>query len=531
MGEIGKNITVIEQKNDIILVDCGMTFPEDEMLGIDIVIPDITYLFKNRNKIKGMVLTHGHEDHIGAIPYILPKLNIPIYGTKLTLGLLETKFKEHKLENVNLNVVKNGDTIKLGSMEVEFIKTSHSIPDSSALAITTSAGVIIHTGDFKIDYTPIDGDTTDLSRFGELGRKGVLALMADSTNAERPGYTMSERTVGNTFKEIFSSHKHRIIVATFASNVHRIQQIINASEDNNRKVVLSGRSMVNTTTVALELGYLKIKDDKPTVVVQGSGINQTIIKTAIDQTLEMNNAVTSAIMHNPNLLHNKILDKISNSGDYMNDITNKSSDRTVLYFYTLIGMACLYSGFFGIVAVNQNEANLSKLGSRLCVSPTKRSTTLMASLMAGLAVSYIGQLLLYVFLAYILKINFGQNGWAILLIMLFGCLAGVMLGMLVSACNKKGENFKTGLLLGVTMFFSFLAGMMGTRSIKYLIDVNMPVLAYINPVNLISDALFSTYYFGLSGRYWTDLIALIGFIVVSVLLSWIFLRKRKYASL
>ncbi len=278
-------------------------------------------------------------------------------------------------------------------------------------------------------------------------------------------------------------------------------------------------------------GYLKIKDDKPTVVVQGGGINQTIIKTAIDQTLEMNNAVTSAIMHNPNLLHDKILDKISTSGDYMNDITNKSSDRTVLYFYTLIGMACLYSGFFGIVAVNQNEANLSKLGSRLCVSPTKRSTTLMASLMAGLAVSYIGQLLLYVFLAYILKINFGQNGWAILLIMLFGCLAGVTLGMLVSACNKKGENFKTGLLLGVTMFFSFLAGMMGTKSIKYFIDVNMPVLAYINPVNLISDALFSTYYFGLSGRYWTDLIALIGFIVVSVLLSWIFLRKRKYASL
>ncbi len=278
-------------------------------------------------------------------------------------------------------------------------------------------------------------------------------------------------------------------------------------------------------------GYLKIKDDKPTVVVQGSGINQTIIKTAIDQTLEMNNAVTSAIMHNPNLLHDKILDKSSTSGDYMNDITNKSSDRTVLYFYTLIGMACLYSGFFGIVAVNQNEANLSKLGSRLCVSPTKRSTTLMASLAAGLAVSYIGQLLLYVFLAYILKINFGQNGWAILLIMLFGCLAGVTLGMLVSACNKKGENFKTGLLLGVTMFFSFLAGMMGTTSIKYLIDVNAPVLAYINPVNLISDALFSTYYFGLSGRYWTDLAALIGFIVVSVLLSWFFLRKRKYASL
>ena len=278
-------------------------------------------------------------------------------------------------------------------------------------------------------------------------------------------------------------------------------------------------------------GYVKIKDDKPTVVVQGNGINQTIIKTAIDQTLETNSAVTSAIMYNPNILHDKILEKISASGDYMNDITNKSSDRTVLYFYTLIGMACLYSGFFGIIAVNQNEANLSKLGARLCISPTKRVTTLMASLTAGLAVSYFGQLLLYVFLAYILKINFGQNGWAILLIMLFGCLAGVTLGMFIGVCNRKGENFKTGLLLGVTMFCSFLAGMMGTTSIKYLIDVSVPILAYINPVNLISDALFSTYYFGMSSRYWTDLIALIGFVVVLILFSWLFLRKRKYASL
>ena len=278
-------------------------------------------------------------------------------------------------------------------------------------------------------------------------------------------------------------------------------------------------------------GYIKIKDNKPTVVVQGSGINQTIIKTAIDQTLEMNSAVTSAIMYNPSILHDNILAKISNGGDYMSDATNKSSDRTVLYFYTLIGMACLYSGLFGIIAVNQNEANLSKLGARLCASPAKRLTTLMASLMAGLVVSYFGQLILYAFLAYILKINFGQNGWLILLIMLFGCLAGVTLGMLVSACNKKGENFKTGLLIAVTMLFSFLAGMMGTTTIKHLIDVNVPVLSYINPVNLISDALFSTYYFGLSGRYWADLIALIGFTLVSVLLSWLFLRKRKYASL
>jgi len=260
LGEIGKNITVIEYKEDIMLIDCGMTFPEDEMLGIDVVIPDVTYLFKNREKIRGIVLTHGHEDHIGAIPYILTKLDIPIYGTRLTLGLLENKLKEHRLENVKLNVVKHGETITLGAIEVEFIKTGHSIPDSSALAIHTPVGVIVHTGDFKIDYTPIDGDVIDLNRFAELGNKGVLALMADSTNAERPGYTMSERTVGNTFKEIFANHKHRIIVATFASNVHRIQQIINAAEQNNRKVVLSGRSMINTIGVALELGYLHIKE-------------------------------------------------------------------------------------------------------------------------------------------------------------------------------------------------------------------------------------------------------------------------------
>lgn len=260
LGEVGKNITVIEYKDDIILIDCGMTFPEDEMLGIDVVIPDVTYLLKNRDKIRGIVLTHGHEDHIGALPYVLAKLNLPIYGTKLTLGLVETKLKEHKLDNVKLNVVKHGETIQLGALDIEFIKTGHSIPDSAALAIHSPIGTIIHTGDFKIDYTPIDGDVIDLNRFAELGNKGVLALLADSTNAERPGYTMSERTVGNTFRDIFANHKHRIIVATFASNVHRIQQIINASEQNNRKVVLSGRSMTNTIGVALELGYLHIQE-------------------------------------------------------------------------------------------------------------------------------------------------------------------------------------------------------------------------------------------------------------------------------
>ncbi|HEY8361464.1 MAG TPA: ribonuclease J [Tissierellaceae bacterium] len=260
LGEVGKNITVIEYKDDIVVIDCGMTFPEDEMLGIDVVIPDISYLLKNKEKVRGFVLTHGHEDHIGALPYILPKLNVPIYGTKLTLGLLDSKLKEHNINNVSMNVVKHGDVIKLGALEVEFIRTSHSIPDSSALAIHSPVGTIIHTGDFKVDFTPIDGDVIDLNRFAELGNKGVLALLSDSTNAERPGYTMSEKTVGNTFREIFANHKHRIIVATFASNIHRIQQIIDASEENNRKVVLSGRSMVNNVGVAMELGYLRIKE-------------------------------------------------------------------------------------------------------------------------------------------------------------------------------------------------------------------------------------------------------------------------------
>ncbi|WFA09664.1 ribonuclease J [Tissierella sp. Yu-01] len=260
MGEIGKNITVIEYKDDIVIIDCGMTFPGDEMLGVDIVIPDITYLIKNKSKIKGILLTHGHEDHIGAIPYVLKKVNIPIYGTRLTLGLLQTKLKEHNLNDVQLNTVSFGDNIKLGLINVEFIRTSHSIPDSAALALYTPLGTILHTGDFKIDFTPISGDMIDLNRFAELGSKGVLALMSDSTNVVRPGYTMSESTVGDTFEDLFSKATGRIIVATFASNVHRVQQIINAAELNNRKVVLSGRSMINNTTVANELGYLRVNE-------------------------------------------------------------------------------------------------------------------------------------------------------------------------------------------------------------------------------------------------------------------------------
>lgn len=260
LGEIGKNITVHEYKDSIVIVDCGMTFPEDEMLGIDIVIPDISYLIKNKDKIKGLVLTHGHEDHIGAIPYVLKKIDMPIYGTKLTLGLLQNKLKEHNLTNVDLNVVNYGDKVKLGYFEVEFIPTVHSIPDSAALAITSPIGTVIQTGDFKIDFTPIDGAMMDLGRISELGSRGVLALLSDSTNVVRPGYSMSERMVGETFKDLFHKAEGRILVATFASNVYRVQQIIEAAELNNRKVVLSGRSMVNTTTVASELGYLKFKE-------------------------------------------------------------------------------------------------------------------------------------------------------------------------------------------------------------------------------------------------------------------------------
>ncbi|WP_040330758.1 ribonuclease J [Clostridium ihumii] len=261
-NEIGKNLTVIEYKNDIVVVDCGLKFPDDDMLGIDVVIPDITYLIKNRERVKGIFLTHGHEDHIGALPYVLKQINVPVYGTKLTLGIVEIKLKEHGLlSSVELKCVKPKDIIKLENVSVEFIKTNHSIADSVALAIHTPAGVVVHTGDFKIDYTPIDGGVADLTRFAELGKKGVTVMLADSTNVERPGYTMSESTVGETFDKIFFGAKGRIIVATFASNIHRIQQVIESASKYGRKVAISGRSMENIMAVAIELGYVKMEKD------------------------------------------------------------------------------------------------------------------------------------------------------------------------------------------------------------------------------------------------------------------------------
>ena len=259
LGEIGKNITVFEYGDEIVVVDCGMAFPDDEMLGVDLVLPDTTYLTKNKDRIKAIIVTHGHEDHIGALPYVLKNINVPVYGTKLALGLLENKLVEHKiLADCTLNVVAQGEKVDLGAFKIEFIRTNHSIPDSVALAIHTPVGIIIHTSDFKIDFTPILGETIDLQRFAELGKQGVLLLMADSTNAERPGYTMSESTVGKAFEEIFLNSKSRIIVASFASNVHRIQQVVNAAVKYNRKVAICGRSMVNVCNKAIELGYLTI---------------------------------------------------------------------------------------------------------------------------------------------------------------------------------------------------------------------------------------------------------------------------------
>ena len=260
LEQIGMNITAFEYEDSIIVVDCGLAFPEDDMLGIDLVIPDITYLKDNYEKVKGFVITHGHEDHIGALPYVLKEINVPVYATKLTMGLIENKLKEHVLPKpVKRKVVKYGQSINLGCFRIEFIRTNHSISDAAALAIFSPAGIVVHTGDFKVDYTPVNGETIDLQRFAELGKKGVLALMCDSTNVMKPGYTMSERTVGKTFDNIFADNeKHRIIVATFASNVDRVQQIINSAEKYGRKVVVEGRSMVNVISTAAELGYLDV---------------------------------------------------------------------------------------------------------------------------------------------------------------------------------------------------------------------------------------------------------------------------------
>ena len=263
LEKIGMNITAFEYEDSIIVVDCGLSFPEDYMLGIDLVIPDISYLKNNVEKLKGFVITHGHEDHIGALSYVLKEINLPIYTTKLTMGIIEKKLAEHNLlRSTRRKVVRHGQSINLGQFRIEFIKTNHSIQDASALAIYSPAGIVVHTGDFKVDYTPVFGDAIDLQRFAEIGKKGVLALMSDSTNAERPGFTQSERTVGATFDRIFAEHTNsRIIIATFASNVDRVQQIINSSYKFGRKVVVEGRSMVNIISVASELGYLNVPDN------------------------------------------------------------------------------------------------------------------------------------------------------------------------------------------------------------------------------------------------------------------------------
>ena len=263
LEQIGMNITAFEYEDSIIVVDCGLSFPEDEMLGIDLVIPDVTYLKENREKVKGFIITHGHEDHIGGLPYVLKELNVPIYATKLTIGIIENKLKEHNLmKTTKRKVIKYGQSINLGCFRIEFIRVNHSIADAAALAIYSPAGIIVHTGDFKVDYSPVYGETIDLQRFAEIGKKGVLALMSDSTNVLKPGFTMSEKTVGKTFDTIFAENtKNRIIVATFASNVDRVQQIINSAHKYGRKVVIEGRSMVNIITTASELGYLNLPDN------------------------------------------------------------------------------------------------------------------------------------------------------------------------------------------------------------------------------------------------------------------------------
>jgi len=285
LGEIGKNITAIEYKDEIVVIDCGISFPDADMYGVDLVIPDVTYLLENRDKVKGIFLTHGHEDHIGALPYILKQINVPVYGTRLTLGLVENKLQEHGImSDCTLNVVKAGDIIKLEKLSVEFIRVSHSIADACSICIHTPIGRIIHTGDFKIDYTPIDGEVIDLERFAKLGGQGVLLLMADSTNVERTGFTISEKVIGESLNKLFQKADGRIIVASFASNIHRIQQIANASILVGRKIAFSGRSMERISQVAIELGYLHIPpeaiitvaeihnypDEKVTIVTTGS---------------------------------------------------------------------------------------------------------------------------------------------------------------------------------------------------------------------------------------------------------------------
>lgn len=305
MEQIGMNITAFEYEDSIIVVDCGLAFPENDMLGVDLVIPDVTYLKGNIDKVKGFFITHGHEDHIGAIPYVLRDINVPIYATKLTVGLIENKLEEHEMQKkVKMKVVKYGQHINIGNFRVEFIRTNHSIQDAAALAIYSPAGIVVHTGDFKVDYTPVFGDAIDLARFGEIGKKGVLALMCDSTNAERSGFTQSEKSVGSVLDKIFDDHKNqRIIIATFASNVDRVQQIINSAHKCNRKVAIEGRSMVNTIDIAAKLGYLSLPEN---ILIEGEMLNnypdeQTVIITTGSQGESM-----AALSRMANGTHRKI---------------------------------------------------------------------------------------------------------------------------------------------------------------------------------------------------------------------------------
>ena len=305
MEQIGMNITAFEYEDSIIIVDCGLAFPEEDMLGIDLVVPDVTYLKENIDKVKCFFITHGHEDHIGAIPFVLRDINVPIYATKLTIGLIENKLEEHEmLGKVKCKVVKYGQHINIGCFRVEFIRTNHSIQDAAALAIYSPAGIVVHTGDFKVDYTPVYGDAIDLARFGEIGKKGVLALMCDSTNAERSGFTQSEKSVGSVLDKIFDDHrKQRIIIATFASNVDRVQQIINSAEKYGRKVAIEGRSMVNTIDIAAKLGYLSLPDN---ILIEGEMLRnypdeQTVIITTGSQGESM-----AALSRMANSTHRKI---------------------------------------------------------------------------------------------------------------------------------------------------------------------------------------------------------------------------------
>ena len=332
LEQIGMNITAFEYGNSIVVVDCGLAFPEDDMLGIDLVIPDITYLLDNADKVEAFVITHGHEDHIGSLPYILKQLNVPVYGTRLTMALIDGKLKEHGiLDMVDRKVIKAGDVITLGSFKVEFIRTNHSIADACALAITSPVGTVVHTGDFKVDYTPVFGDPIDLQRFAELGRKGVLALMCDSTNAERPGFTNSEKTVGKTIDALFTEHEDsRIIVSTFASNVDRVQQIIDSAYRHKRKVVVEGRSMVNILQAATELGYIDVHEntlididdlknypDKKTVIITTGSQGETMaalnrIATSNHKVLQIKPGDTVIFSSNPIPGNEKAVAKLIN---------------------------------------------------------------------------------------------------------------------------------------------------------------------------------------------------------------------------